>query len=167
MFVILESIASVCLILEFLIWLVKKDHFRFKIFRLVFKIIFKISFIILYCPVFIKFQNSMMMKQSEITIWSLAVKNQHCTCKYHKVASSRLVYYSILELLGQKSQYTRTKLFLQKFWKSLGVLPSETVYCSRLYDKHNDSQQAIENCPNLTLSRIIWILLKISFAMKW
>ena len=80
MFVILASIASVCLIVEFLIWLVKKDHFGFKIFRLIFKIIFKISFIILYYPVFIKFQNSMMMmKQSEITISSLEVKNQHST----------------------------------------------------------------------------------------
>jgi hypothetical protein len=55
LFVILASIV------EFLIWLVKKDRFRFKIFILV----FKISFIILYYPVFIRFQNSMMrMKQS-------------------------------------------------------------------------------------------------------
>ena len=34
--------------------------------------------------------------------------------KYRKVASSRPVYYSILELLGQRSQYIRVKFALHK-----------------------------------------------------
>ena len=34
--------------------------------------------------------------------------------RYRKVASSRLVYYSILELFGQRSQYISLKFLLHK-----------------------------------------------------
>ena len=50
---------------------------------------------------------------------------------YHKVASSRPVYNSILELFGQRSQYISIKFPLHK--PSENVLLTETDYCSRLY----------------------------------
>ena len=50
---------------------------------------------------------------------------------YRKVASSRPVYYSILDSFGQRSQYIRIKFPLHK--QSRDVLLTKTGYCSRLY----------------------------------
>ena len=50
---------------------------------------------------------------------------------YRKVASSRPVYYSILQLFDQRSQYISIKFPLHK--PSENVLLTETVYCLRLY----------------------------------
>ena len=50
---------------------------------------------------------------------------------YRKVASSRPVYYSILQLFDQRSQYIQVKYPLHK--PSENVLLTETGYFSRLY----------------------------------
>ena len=52
---------------------------------------------------------------------------------YRKVASSRPVCYSILELLGHRLQYISIKFLLHKPSENLkNVLITETGYCSRL-----------------------------------
>ena len=66
---------------------------------------------------------------------------------YHKVASSRPVYYSILEPFGQRSHCTSIKFPLHK--------PSEeTYYCSRLYCILNQTK----NIKYVVISR--WYLIK-------
>ena len=66
--------------------------------------------------------------------------------KYHKVASSRPVYCSILELLGQRSEYIRIKFSHHKPSENpWGLLLTETVYCSQLYGMHNNSSVHKEN----------------------
>ena len=52
---------------------------------------------------------------------------------YCKVASSRPVYYPILNSFGQRSQYISIKFTLYR--QSLNVLLTKTVYCSQLYVK--------------------------------
>ena len=77
---------------------------------------------------------------------------------YRKVASSKLVYYSILELFDQKSQYISIKFPLHK-----SVLLTETSYCSRLYGKYQYnlslSKNPFQNRPNQTT--ISW------FFFRW
>ena len=51
--------------------------------------------------------------------------------EYRKVASSRPVYYLILELFGQRSQYKSIQFPLLK--PSENVLLTETSYCSQHY----------------------------------
>ena len=52
---------------------------------------------------------------------------------YRIVASSRPVYYSILNSFGQKSQYISIKFPLKTVWKCFGVLLTKKFYCSWLY----------------------------------
>ena len=55
---------------------------------------------------------------------------------YWKAASSRLVYYSLLDHFVQRSQYISMKIPLHK--QFVGLLLTETAYCSRLYGIQND-----------------------------
>ena len=58
---------------------------------------------------------------------------------YRKVASSRLVYYSILQFFGQRSHYISIKFSLHK--PSENLLLTETGYCSRLYGRQKKSSK--------------------------
>ena len=63
----------------------------------------------------------------------VALPKRHIT--YHKVASSRPVYYSILESFGQRSQYISIKFPLHKHSeKCLDVLLTEKCCSLRLYN---------------------------------
>ena len=54
---------------------------------------------------------------------------------YHKVASSRPVYYSIFELFDQRSQYICIKFPLHKPSENLNtVLSTKTIYCFTVFN---------------------------------
>ena len=61
---------------------------------------------------------------------------------YCNVASSRLVYYSILNYLGQRSQNISIKYPLINILKML-VLLTKTVYCSQLYGSYDSIKNVV------------------------
>ena len=96
---------------------------------------------------------------------------------YRKVGSTRPVYYSILNSFGQRSQYISIKFPLHKqSWKSLNVLLTETVYCSRLYGNliatddfgfgFANGWKTIHSVNRDFLLYVIWILLEYKGGAK-
>jgi len=82
-------------------------------------------------------------------VWFTYILSWNCKCiflvysiSYCNVGSSRLVYYSILNYLGQRSQNISIKYPLINILKML-VLLTKTVYCSQLYGSYDSIKNVV------------------------